>query len=230
MKRLLLLAALLLLAPAIAEAQDETPEIEVFGGYSYLRADEDIHGIDDGGANLHGWEGSITYNLNDWFGVEADFGGHYGSDESTIIIQPAFDPLPGFPTVGFDFDVDSRQHTFLFGPRVAARGDRVTPFAHALFGGANLKRELVVTPVTPVPPGINGIAFESSETSFAMAVGGGVDIKLSDHVALRAVQADYVLTRFEEGRTVTPFGQLPGSDSQHNARISVGLVFRFGNR
>ena len=77
MQRLLLLAALLVLAPAVASAQDETPEVEVFGGYSYLNADADFHGIQDDRANLNGWEGSITYNVNRWFGVEADFGGHY---------------------------------------------------------------------------------------------------------------------------------------------------------
>ena len=145
-------------------------------------------------------------------------------------VRPAFDPLPGFPTIGLNLDSDSRQHTFLFGPRVAARGDRVTPFAHALFGGAHISRDFVVTPVTPVPPGIGPVAFDASETAFAMAVGGGVDIKLTDHVALRAIQADYLMTRFDEGRVITPFGQFPGSGSQHNARISVGVVFRFGAR
>jgi opacity protein-like surface antigen len=213
------------MAPVLASAQDKTPEVEVFGGYSYLRADEDLIGIGDDNESLHGWNGSIAYSLNDWFGVEADFAGHYGSDRTTRIITPAFDPLPGFPTVGFDFDADARQHTFLFGPRVTARGDRVTGFGHALFGGANIHREIRTTPVTPVPPGINPLSIEDSETSFAMAVGGGIDINVSDHVAIRAIQADYLMTRYEDERS---FGS--GADSQHNARFSVGIVFRFGNR
>ena len=223
MKKLLLLAALILMMPVLASAQDDTPEVEVFGGYSYLRADEELIGIGDDNEDLHGWNGSVAYSLNDWFGLEADFAGHYGSDRTTLV-SPVFGPTP-FPSVTLDVDADARQHTFLFGPRVTARGDRVTGFGHALFGGANIHREIRSTPVGPVPPGINPISFEDSETSFAMAVGGGIDINLSDRVAIRAIQADYLMTRYEDERV---FGS--GADSQHNARFSVGIVFRFGSR
>ena len=225
MKKLLLLTALIVFAPALASAQDDTPEVEVFGGYSYLRADEDLVGVSDDEQNLHGWNGSIAYNLNDWFGLEADFSGHYGDERTTRVITPAFEPLPGFPTVGFDIDAASRQHTFLFGPKLTARGDRVSGFGHVLVGGANIHREIVSTPVTPVPPGINPLSFEDSETSFAMAAGGGLDIHVTDNVSIRAIQADYLMTRYDEGRTFTS-----SADSQHNMRLSFGVVFRFGNR
>jgi len=47
-----------------------------------------------------------------------------------------------------------------------------------------------------------------------MALGGGVDLRLSRSVAFRMIQADYLLTRF-------------GGITQNNARITTGLVYRF---
>lgn len=224
MQRLLLLAALLLLAPAVASAQDDTPAAEVFGGYSYLRTDDDLSSVTSV-RNLHGWEGSVAFNVNRWLGIEADFSGHYGSDSVTEIVTPPFPTPPGFPAIGFTFDTDASEHTFLFGPKLSARGERVTPYAHALFGAARRRADVLVTPVAPAPPGVGPLQFDNSETAFAMALGGGVDVNLTDNVAIRAVQADYVMTRFDGIRDFDPL-----DDAQHNARISVGIVIRFGNR
>ena len=52
-----------------------------------------------------------------------------------------------------------------------------------------------------------------------MAVGGGVDYKLFDHLSIRPVQADYLLTRFGVGTL--------GTQTQNNVRISTGFVVRF---
>ena len=115
------------------------------------------------GVNANGWNASLTGNVNRWFGVAADFSGTYKSGEHL--------------------------HTYMFGPVFSARSDKVTPFAHALFGGAS--------------------------TSFAMAFGGGVDVKVADKVALRLIQGDWLVLRSE------------GFTSKKNARISTGIVFRF---
>lgn len=90
---------------------------------------------------------------------------------------------------------------FLGGPRAAKRFHRATPFAHALFGANHFR-----------------IAGESS-TDFAMAYGGGLDVNVSDHVALRAVQADYVYIRFSEAGA---------HDNSHSVRLSFGLTFLWG--
>jgi hypothetical protein len=68
------------------------------------------------------------------------------------------------------------------------------------------------------------ISGDITDTAFAFAVGGGVDIKaLSSKLSLRMVQADFVRTQL---------GLLSGvgSDStgSNNLRISTGLVVRFG--
>ena len=141
-----------------------------------------------GSLNLHGWNASIAGNLNDWFGVVGDFEGHYGSPEV------------------FTFSVgDIREHSFFGGPKIAYRkNERFTPFGHALFG---MTRSSVET---------FGLGFPA-DRAFATAFGGGLDVKLTDHIAVRAVQADWVQTHFDR-------------DRQNSLRLSFGVVFRFGEK
>jgi hypothetical protein len=53
--------------------------------------------------------------------------------------------------------------------------------------------------------------------SFALQVGGGVDIGLSRHFAVRAVQADWIRTQFPNSTT----------NIQNTFRIGAGVVLRF---
>jgi opacity protein-like surface antigen len=102
--------------------------------------------------------------------------------------------------------VDGTLSTYLFGPRVSYRRHaRVTPFGQVLFGVAHI--------------GDSGLGFSASNNSFAMSVGGGVDLKLSKHFSVRPVQLDYLLTRFDELGT--------GGQTQNNLRVSTGIVFHF---
>ena len=64
-------------------------------------------------------------------------------------------------------------------------------------------------------PNSSGLA--GSGNGFAMTAGGGLDVTLSHHFSLRAVQADYFLTRFSNS----------GNDRQNNFRIGAGIVYRF---
>ena len=108
---------------------------------------------------------------------------------------------------GTSISVNATAFTYLFGPRLSYRKhERVTPFVQALFGGAHLG-ELTS----------GGTSIAPSENAFAMALGGGFDVKVSSNVAIRLVQAEYLLTRF-------------GGERQNNARISAGIVFRWGGR
>jgi hypothetical protein len=51
-----------------------------------------------------------------------------------------------------------------------------------------------------------------------MTAGGGIDFKVSKHVSVRPVQADYFLTKIPDGL----------NNRQNNFRFSAGVVFRFG--
>ena len=142
------------------------------------------------GGNFHGWNASVAGNVNKWFGVVADVSGHSG---------------------GFDeVDVVERQriNSFLVGPRLSIRKHkRVTPFVHALFGPTRVR----------VRSTEDGETFTDSDTSFSMFLGGGLDIKVNDHIAIRAIQIEY-------GRASL------FNETQHRGRLSVGIVFRFGKK
>ncbi len=114
MHKLMLGIFLFLVVPFAAMAQPEYPAAEVFGGYSYLRANPEEF-------NLNGWNVSVTGNVTDWFGIEGDFSGHYGRP------RDQFGTIPG---------VHINQHTFMVGPKLSYRAGSITPFAHFLIGGA----------------------------------------------------------------------------------------------
>jgi Outer membrane protein beta-barrel domain len=105
--------------------------------------------------------------------------------------------------------LSAQMYTYLFGPRFTFRkNERFTPFAQALLGGGRLNASTATV--------------QAGENGFAMALGGGLDITLSHRFAIRAVQAEYLMTRFANSSVVTV--------TQNNFRVSAGLVFRFGSR
>ena len=114
MRKLLVVAALVMLFSGAAMAQDH-PKAELFGGYSFLRVNPG-GGID--GENFPaGWHASIAGNVNHWFGIAGDFTGNYKT-------------ISG---------VSTKIHTFMGGPRISYRNnERITPFAHVLIGGARV--------------------------------------------------------------------------------------------
>src|SRR5262249_52382814 len=101
---------------------------------------------------------------------------------------------------------------YLFGPRFSYRTEHLTPFIHALFGAAR-----VTSNVTP-PPLSAFFNRTFSENAFATALGGGLDWNFNKHVSWRMIQAEYLLTRFNDG----------GENHQNNIRPATGLVIHFG--
>ena len=92
---------------------------------------------------------------------------------------------------------------YLFGPKLTYRSHgRLSPFAQVLFGGERI--------------GVSATGLGStSDSSFAMTFGGGADYELTNHVSVRVIQAEYLYTKF-------------GGTHQNNARISAGVVYRWG--
>ena len=93
--------------------------------------------------------------------------------------------------------------TYLFGPRVNFRQAKVAPFVQALFGG-------ILTTA--------GIGQSASENNFAMTAGGGIDFKVSRHVSVRPIQAEYFMTKLPDGL----------NNRQNNLRVGAGIVLRLG--
>ncbi len=185
-RKLALIALSLLTLATLASAQ--IPSANVFFGYSYYNTD--LSSIDR--ANTNGWEASVEGKIIPFLGFVADVDSHYGSQNfpgGCIVTN-------GVVSCG-TFNDSFAEHNFLFGPRVSISIAKFRPFAEALFGGAHVSLN-------------NG---GGSDTSFATAIGGGLDYKIIRPLAWR-FQGDYVQTRF--------FGT-----TQNNVRISTGIVLRF---
>ena len=232
MKHLLILAALMVvMAPAAAFAQtDEYTKFEFFGGYSYthfdnLSGDTDIVAVNEVLSqrnSLNGFNVAANYNFHRYVGAKFDYSYHFREDEFSR-------PL-GSGTV------DTHLHNILGGIQVkdnSTEGSRFKPFAHALLGVAIQKLDVESPQLGPVF-GVTGLS--ANETSFAMAFGGGLDITLNKHFAVRAVQADWnIIQRGDQqvGTLLIPTphaaaGQpfvLPGK-GQDNLRLSFGIVIR----
>src|SRR5690349_11342361 len=99
-----LIASLVFLFPLSATAQ-ETPKLEIFEGYSYLRLTEQPRTRLES-AGLNGWNASVKLNVTRRIGLLADFSGNYGQRELTEL------------TVGRRVTTPIRHHTYLFGPEV----------------------------------------------------------------------------------------------------------------
>jgi hypothetical protein len=195
--KLVILSFLVSGLPALSKAQDK---VELFGGYSYLRATVQVGQFGPLGpgtpcppncgtpptvsqhANLNGWGFSGQYKLLPFVGAVADFNGNYGTLDSK----------------------STRIHTFLFGPQVSLPS-KVSPFAHALIGIAKESQDFFPSS-----------AFFSlgSDRSAATAVGAGIDVKAIPFFSIRLIQIDYLRT------------QLHGA-TQNQPRVSAGIVFHF---
>ncbi len=132
------------------------------------------------------------WKLNRWVGVDADFGGYHGKAGAVYWHSPS--PVNYMQ----DFDVQ----TYLFGPRFSYRANKITPFVRVLFGK-------VVFDALPVE--------NVSKSYFGLALGGGCDISIVRHLAVRVIQADYLKADY------------PGTfqSSPNNLKLSTGAVVRF---
>src|SRR5262252_5421675 len=86
--------ALLTTACALAQAQKESfQKVDLYGGYSYLHSNP---GPGVNSADSSGWDTSLNFNVNRWFGIKADMSGAYCCSNQT-------------------------EHNFLFGPQLTWR-------------------------------------------------------------------------------------------------------------
>ena len=212
MFKTIMIGTIIIACASIAAAQSDYKKFEFFAGYSHNRIDTgigdddpDLGDVIDEREGFHGFEVSATGNLTRYVGIKGDFSGHFKS--RTL-------PFGNFPDA--NIDVDSRLFNFLGGVQIKDNSTEGTfkPFAHALAGVAHARNRVdfsngfcVAIVPTPCPAD-----FTESETGFAMAFGGGIDIRASDRISIRAIQVDYNPTRLFDS-------------TQHNFRIGVGIVF-----
>jgi len=69
MRQLIIVAISIAAFVVPALAQQETPSVEVFGGYQFSHFTPSI--------NANGWNAAVTGNVNRWFGITGDVSGSY---------------------------------------------------------------------------------------------------------------------------------------------------------
>jgi opacity protein-like surface antigen len=228
MKRLAVITTLVLISTVTAFAQDDYKKYEFFGGYSAmfvdnLAGDTGSFAVDDvlgDRQTLRGFNVEFGRNFHKYVGAKFDYSLHLREDNFS---RPA-----GSGTI------DTTIQNFLGGIQVKNNshdGPTFKPFGHALFGVAVQKLD-VDSPQLPALFGIND--FHTNETSFAMAFGGGLDLKLNDKFDLRVVQIDWNIIKRGDQQTgivlaPTPFQTvgspfvIPGT-RQDNLRLGIGIV------
>ncbi len=165
----------------------------------------------------HGYNGfdtSITYNVNRYFGIKANVTRH-----STTI--PFVDTFDGTAETNI---VTERIYNFLGGVQVKnnSKTARFKPFAHALVGAARNSRNEANT--SPIP--LDNFTNRSRVTSFAMKLGGGLDVRVHRRIDLRLIEVDYnpIFTRnyIVSGN---PFDVIhTKSKTAHNFTIGFGIA------
>src|ERR1700729_3263071 len=127
---------LTVLIGSVAFAQNSTPKVEVFGGYSYVPVDNGGLTGDDldlalrelnlpfgTASNFTGWNAEGQYNFNRRIGLAGDAGGRYGM------------PITGYRNDNLQGLAKATGHTFLVGPVLSYRTkSRMTPFVPVVVG------------------------------------------------------------------------------------------------
>lgn len=226
MKNLFWLGVCLFLLAPTALAQSSDRRVELFVGYSNLQAEGVPDPNDPGNVfdndffdrrrGAHGINASVAGYFNSVLGLKGDFSFHRNENSTTF-------------TTGRD-SVENQTYYFMGGPVLKLRNSsRIEPFGHVLAGGAHTRFE--IDSRRTITSGEVRNSFDVGTTDFAMAVGGGLDIRLGERFSLRAIQVDYapVFLRDRSINVLSAAGALTPltleGQRQDNLRISVGLVF-----
>jgi len=185
MRKAVIILGTILLFAGLAAAQIPTGG-NIYFGYTYYNTNLSVSR-----GNLNGWEGSLEGKLFPLLGIVADITGHYGSQQfpnpgATCVIGGVCPPL----------SANAHIYQAMFGPRLSVPVGKFRPFGEFEVGVGHVNT--------------NGFG---SDTSFATAVGGGLDYTIVRPIAWR-FQGDYVRTKFF-------------SRTDNNLRLSTGIVFRF---
>lgn len=215
MKKTFMAFCLMIAASILAVAQSDYKKAEFSVGYSNNQVDT---GVDSGNtvqsffddrATFHGFDASAVVNVHRYIGIKGNVSGAYRerSVNSPITV--------GNTTGNVTFNSNRSLYNFLGGVQIKDNSSdaRVKPFAHALVGAGHARYKVnnaVCTGGITVCP--NFIASDS-ETGLAGAFGGGLDIKVSDRVDIRAIQVDYNPIKFNGG-------------TSNNVRFGIGIVFK----
>ena len=256
-------------------------KFEIYGAYSLMRATNPEDSMDlvptdtvtvgisadeDRYLYMNGFKTGIAFNFNQYFGIVGEFG---LNRSKCSFFQTSFEGPPSYPY--YDWTVESatlqqadysrNRYTLLMGPRMSTNLlKRFRPFAQILIGlDRNSTRAHQSYDV--LQSGYGGLAtrhFEATvlankkiDDSFAVAIGGGLDLRIKKLVSIRLVEVEVVnsretqrsytaravgsnsegsppsITSFDESDTA--FGS-PDHNLMNHLRFSFGVVFHLGEK
>lgn len=197
---LLAVVGILCSVGTLAVAQDQpAPKWELFGGYSFVYPGGDVHGVLPEGilpvsSRLESNPRGIGASLTYNFNRWLGLTGDISGHW-------------GSSETGLARRIDDAGfYNLSLGPKVTFRGAHFSPFLEALVGDHRLEPE----------------AFHDIDR-LGFMFGGGLDVNVTRHFALRLLRADYVMSSYRYGpSTTTPSTDLRG------VRLQSGLVFMWG--
>jgi outer membrane protein OmpA-like peptidoglycan-associated protein len=198
----LAVVAILCGVATLAAAQDQpTPKWELFGGYSFVYFGADVHGLLPGGiipinSLVESNPRGAGASITYNFNRWLGLTGDVSGDLSS-----------GERGVEMRID-DAEFFNFSAGPKLTFRKRRFSLFAEALVGEHRLASEVF-----------------GSDYEVGFMAGGGLDLKLNRHFALRLIRADYVYSNHQYGSSSV----VPASDIR-GARLQSGVVFTWGGK
>jgi outer membrane protein OmpA-like peptidoglycan-associated protein/opacity protein-like surface antigen len=191
--------AVLFAFATLAAAQDQpAPKWELYGGYSFFHAGADVHG------QLPGALSPISSR------IEANprgvgLSGTYNFNNWLGLTLDASTHWGSGESTLFHRIDDAAFSNLSIGPKVTFRSHRFAPFVEALVGDHRLMPD----------------AFHDID-KIGLLLGGGLDVNLSEHVALRLFRADFVLSNYKYGPPTVSSTDIRG------LRLQAGLNFMFG--
>jgi hypothetical protein len=190
-------------------------KFDVYGDYSYMQFNPTLPSLQSRAFN--GGGGGAQFNLGKYFGIKGDFQG-YGSTHVTYTTTgPVVTPHGTIPG-GKTFSSNGNMFTYMFGPVVGVHAKKLYVYGEYLLGGSssNLYGNLSQS----INAGGGTVTVVGSQHPFTQALGGGLDVNLNKHFALRLAEMDWVLTRYTNPITQT--------NNQDSFRYQGGVVFNFG--
>jgi outer membrane protein OmpA-like peptidoglycan-associated protein len=191
--------AMLFTLASFAAAQDQpAPKWELYGGYSFFYPNTDVHG------QLPGAVLPLSSRLESnprgaGASVTYNFNRWFG-----LTLDASSNWGSGEKGLANRID-DAAFSNISFGPKITYRTGHFSPFFEVLVGDHRLTPE----------------AFHDVDRLGVM-IGGGLDVNLSRHFALRLLRADYVISNYRFGPPTV------SSTDLRAVRLQTGLNFMFG--
>ena len=186
----------------LAAAQDQAaPKWELYGGYSFFYPGADVHGLLPGG--LVPVSSPVESNAKGaGASITYNFNRWFGMTGDI-----SADLSSGESGVEMRVD-DAEFFNLSAGPKITFRSRHFSPFLEALVGEHRLASEVF-----------------GREYEVGFMAGGGLDLNLNRHFALRLIRADYVFSNHQYGSSSV----VPATDVR-GARLQSGLVFMWGGK